>query len=252
MVKLKAILIDLDDTLVTDDAVSQAAWQKACERFQSAAGHPAAAIQAAILAAAERYWRDPENHRRGRLDLITARRGVVGAALRTLGKADDKLGDAIADAYTAAKEAAIDLVPGARETLGKLRRSGLKLALVTNGSTATQRRKIEGFGLRPFFDRVHIEGETGIGKPQAGAFQQALHGLGVAPGEACMVGDDLERDIAGAKALGIYGVWVDWRRSGLPPGNRVRPDHVIHSFAGLPDVPVVASALAETAVEPPA
>jgi HAD superfamily hydrolase (TIGR01458 family) len=75
-----------------------------------------------------------------------------------------------------------------------------------------------------------------VGKPTAAYFESALAELDAAPGEAVMVGDDVEADIGGAKRLGMRGVLV---RTGKfrPAALRVadpQPDGVIDSIADLP------------------
>ncbi|GAB2915697.1 HAD-IIA family hydrolase [Streptomyces heilongjiangensis] len=74
------------------------------------------------------------------------------------------------------------------------------------------------------------------GKPSAAFFEAALAHLGVAAGEALMVGDDIESDVLAAQRAGITGVLV---RTGkyLPETHRAAsgsPDHVVDSFADLP------------------
>ena len=112
------------------------------------------------------------------------------------------------------------------------------MALVTNGSSEHQQRSIERFGLAPLFDYVLIEGEFGYGKPDERVFRSALDHLEVAPSEAWMVGDDLERDVAGSHRLGIFGVWVDWKNEGLPEKSTVQPDRIIHTLSDLLQVDV--------------
>ena len=48
-----------------------------------------------------------------------------------------------------------------------------------------------------------------------------------------MVGDDLERDIAGAQAAEIFSVWHDYGKAGLPVGSTVKPDRIINNLAEL-------------------
>ncbi|MFI1761072.1 HAD-IIA family hydrolase [Streptomyces sp. NPDC020800] len=74
------------------------------------------------------------------------------------------------------------------------------------------------------------------GKPSRAFFEAALGRLGAGPGEALMIGDDIESDVLAAQRLGITGVLV---RTGkfLPEAVRRAsgsPDHVLDSFAGLP------------------
>jgi putative hydrolase of the HAD superfamily len=57
--------------------------------------------------------------------------------------------------------------------------------------------------------------------------------LKLEPSETWMVGDDLERDIAGAQGVGIYSIWVDWRGLGLPLNSLIEPDHIIRDITQL-------------------
>lgn len=47
-----------------------------------------------------------------------------------------------------------------------------------------------------------------VGKPSSEFFKQALRDIGVEPGDAVMVGDDLENDIGGAQSAGVRGILV--------------------------------------------
>jgi HAD superfamily hydrolase (TIGR01458 family) len=75
-----------------------------------------------------------------------------------------------------------------------------------------------------------------VGKPTAAYFQAALAELEATPGEAVMVGDDIEADIGGAKSLGMEGVLVrtgKFRPAALREADP-QPDAVIDSIADLP------------------
>lgn len=106
-------------------------------------------------------------------------------------------------------------------------------ALVTNGDAGMQRDKLARFDLAPCFDVILIEGEFGTGKPDAAVYHHVLGALGVAPGAACMVGDNLEWDVTGAQRVGAGGVWIDRAGAGLPAGHDARPDRVIRSLDEL-------------------
>jgi putative hydrolase of the HAD superfamily len=100
----------------------------------------------------------------------------------------------------------------------------------------SQRRKIERFGLAPFFDCIVIEGEFGAGKPDGRVYAYALAQLGLQPEEVWMVGDNLEWDVAGPQRMGIKGIWVDLTGSGLPEDSAVRPDLIARSLAELAEL----------------
>jgi putative hydrolase of the HAD superfamily len=231
---LKAMLVDMDDTIISDDSLTEETWRAVCSRFAPVIGSiDVETLYSAIKAVSSDYWKDPDNHRTGRLDLAKTRRDIVGSALRKAGFHDDKIAHAIADAYTTEKEQSIELLPGAIEALNHFKKEGLRLALITNGSSEVQRRKIERFNLDGIFDLIIVEGEFGAGKPHADVFKAALDYFKAAAAETCMVGDDLERDIRGAQALGIFSIWVDWRRKGLPEGSAISPDCIVSSLAEL-------------------
>ena len=122
---------------------------------------------------------------------------------------------------------------GAIETLRQVKKAGIPLGLITNGSAEGQRSKIERFSLAGYFDHIQIEGEFGIGKPDARAFHHALDALGVGPADTWMVGDNLDADIRGAQQVGIHAVWVDTPGNGLPDGTTVRPDRIIRLLSDL-------------------
>jgi putative hydrolase of the HAD superfamily len=91
-------------------------------------------------------------------------------------------------------------------TLAELRRLGLRIGLVSNTG-----RDLDEFVAHHDLDvdaaissRVH--GKT---KPHASIFRAVLERLGVEPGQAAMVGDSLEDDVEGARALGMTALLVD-------------------------------------------
>ncbi len=226
------MLLDLDDTVLAFDAVAEGAWAEVCARHAAAVGCGVGDLRAA----ARRYWSDAERHRVGRLDLTAARRRIVGTALAELGA--DRAGtgrevDGIVADSALARQRAIHPLPGAVEALEGWRREGRRLALVTNGAAADQRRKIERFELERRFDAILIEGECGFGKPDCRIFRLACERLGLSPGLVCMVGDSLEFDIAGARDAGIHAVWVDAAGRGVPPGIAAAPDRTVPSLAAL-------------------
>lgn len=179
------------------------------------------------------YYSDPERLRWAGQNLRDARREVVSISLSCLGIDNPELSNKLADSYGTEKERATFVYPGAIETINRFKNDGVRLALVTNGSSEGQRRKIERFGLIPLFDCILIEGEVGVGKPDERFFRHALEQLGINPSEAWMVGDRLKEDIGGAQSMGIFGIWVDWRGEGLPESPTVIPDRIIRTLSEL-------------------
>ena len=92
------------------------------------------------------------------------------------------------------------LFENARETLLLVRSFGIPLVLVTDLTAQIQFRKIVYFGLDSVFDYVVTSEETGADKPDPRIFEVAREKAGLAPEDRIwMVGDDAEKDGAGAK-----------------------------------------------------
>ena len=229
---IAAVLFDLDDTLVAFDAVTESSWRAVIASWCEGRAADPHAVYAAIRRTSDAWWSDPERHRAGRQDMFATRRMLVGRAFEELGlDAADAV--AVADSYSRVRLDAMYLLPGAAETLSALRRAGLRLALLTNGDSETQRWKIRRFGLDGAFDAILVEGELGFGKPDPRAYAEALSRLGVGARDACMVGDNLEWDVAAPQRAGIRAVWVDRRGAGLPAGAAVAPYRVIPAISRL-------------------
>ncbi len=120
------------------------------------------------------------------------------------------------------------LYEDALAVLDELRRHGLKIGLVTNGQ-----RDLEEFVAHHRLDVDAMVGSRlhGRTKPHPSIFVAALRLLEVQPGEAAMVGDSYEDDIAGARALGMRAILLD--RDGLRPDEPERIDTLLALPAAL-------------------
>jgi putative hydrolase of the HAD superfamily len=214
----QAIIFDLDDTIVDDSSDVAACWDLALAEGLAAHNDlEPPALMDAIQHERDWYWADPDRHREGRLDLRAASTGIVVKALERLGTSRPELGRLIANRYRDLREEKISLLPGAIETLEHFRNRGVRLGMATNGSSVGQRAKIERFHLAPYFERIIVEEEFGIGKPHREVYEALFAALGTPPEKIWSVGDNLEWDVGGPQAFGAYGVWVNARGAGVPP-----------------------------------
>ncbi|MGA9977248.1 MAG: HAD hydrolase-like protein [Candidatus Sulfotelmatobacter sp.] len=110
---------------------------------------------------------------------------------------------------------AINLFPGVADALGTLKKRGVRLGLITDGTASVQRRKIAALDLERHMDVIVCTDELGAGcaKPSTVPFEVALNLLGVAPNRAAYVADDVQKDFAGPNRLRIKSVQV--RSAGL-------------------------------------
>jgi putative hydrolase of the HAD superfamily len=230
----KVLLLDLDDTILDDTGSRSRCWRETCE--EAARRRPEvdpAALQREIDEVRVRFWSDPEEHRRWRIRLADAFGEIVTESLAKLGVDDRPLGMELGAMHDRLRKESITPLDGAIETLHELRRRGVVLGLITNGSAEGQRAKVERFALAAHFAYIGIEGEVGHGKPHRLAYETALSALGVSAEDCWMVGDNLEWDVAGAQAVGIRGIWLDAAGIGVSEEMPVRPDAVVASIAEL-------------------
>ena len=120
-----------------------------------------------------------------------------------------------------------------------IKKHGIKTAIVTNASQPMALRDIEiaEHDLLQYFPDCRLSAaDAGVLKPHPGIFQMALDRLGVTPDEAVFVGDNPIADIAGAQAIGMQAVFRI--TSPLPPmlSGLIVPDAAINSLEELPPI----------------
>ncbi len=236
----RAILLDLDDTILLAFGQAAGQWQRVVAAFaEHLVPHPPDDVIAAMQAYSRYLWADEARHKHWRHRIGEARRHIVSNAFAELAGSSGhpppprEICDAIADRFNEIQHAELRMFPGAHETLDRLKELGVRLALVTNGAAKPQRAKVERFALEHRFDHIQIEGEHGFGKPEEQAYRHALQSLGVGAHEAWMVGDNLEWEVVAPQRLGIYAIWYDGYGLGLPEGSPIRPDRIIRALPEL-------------------
>ena len=109
--------------------------------------------------------------------------------------------------------------------LSRLRVSGWKVAIVTNGTADNQLGKIQQTGLADAVDAYALSGIEGVRKPDRGLFEIAAERCGLTlEAGGWMIGDNLIADIAGGRAAGLRTIWLD---RGTWPGHEHDADHVV-------------------------
>jgi len=137
-----------------------------------------------------------------------------------LGAIDYKILAAAIVAYRRVRDSALVLYPHVQLTLVELTRRGLRLAVVTDAPKAQAWLRLCYLNLHHNFDLVVTYDDTRERKPARAPFLAALDGLDLKPDQVLMVGDWPERDMVGARNVGIrtvfarYGDTFDTVRSG--------------------------------------
>lgn len=106
-----------------------------------------------------------------------------------------------------------DAAPALQAARGR----GERVVVVSNWD-ASLPAALASAGLAPLIDAVLTSAQAGVAKPDVAIFERALALAGVAPGAALHVGDNLEEDVAGARAAGIPAVWCNRTGLPVPPG----------------------------------
>jgi HAD superfamily hydrolase (TIGR01549 family) len=146
-------------------------------------------------------------------------------------------GDTLIDQATEVKDESFttlraELIPGVVELLHELKRRGYRLGLVSNGPVGSIPNVLGAYGLYELFDTLAVSQGLGVDKPDARIFRYALDHLDIPESEyerTIMIGNDLAADVAGANAVGMISVWLDWapRHRKIPTSEAEIPHHTI-------------------------
>jgi len=154
------------------------------------------------------------------------------AALSDLDIDDPALAAEIAEVFVTDRSRRHVVFAETENVLNELKKD-FRLAMLTNGAPDIQGAKIDGSNLASFFETVIISGDYGFGKPDRRIFQLVLQRLKVAPHDAVMIGDSLNRDIAGARDAGIRTIWINRHNRTLADAHHA-PDFQLTDLCGLP------------------
>ena len=189
---LKAVLFDLDNTLVD--------FMRMKEGCSEAAIH--AMIEAGLPLEEEKAHK--------MLFEMYETVGIENQTIferflkKTMGEIDYKVLAAGIAAYRRVKSGNLVPYPHVRETLVKLKERGLKLGIVSDAPRLQAWLRLAEMNLVEFFDIVVALEDTGQLKPSNMPFQRAIENLRFDAGEILFVGDNPERDIKGAAAMGMH------------------------------------------------
>jgi putative hydrolase of the HAD superfamily len=229
---LKAILFDLDQTLIDWDRVEQPweeyQYQRILNIFEFVKGNlyalrdPDQFFEAYLMELAGAW----------QLGGLTLRAPsvttIIAETLKACGVPDDRLDmDDVMRVYDWQPPAGERAYPDALDVLPELRAHGLEMGVVTNSAhPMTYRdRELSAIGLLELFPRCRLSAvDVGYLKPHRIIFERALDLLGVQAEESVFVGDNLAADIAGAKNAGLYAVW---RTNGHPQLEDANEDEII-------------------------
>jgi putative hydrolase of the HAD superfamily len=237
----RALLFDLDETLMVEEPAAVAAFaataqhgtehrsldplllataarEKARELWYAAATHEY--CMRVGISSWEGLWcrfeGEDEDTRALRDWSPTYRREAWRLALSDQGIDDIGFAEELAARFVKERRARHQVFGDAPSVLAGLKGS-YRLAVVTNGAACLQREKLAAGGLTKYFDVIVVSADLGAAKPDPAVFQNALDELDVENQRAVMVGDSLRKDVDGARAAGLGAVWVNRTGEAAPP-----------------------------------
>lgn len=260
---LKAVLFDLDDTLLWDDRSVQEAFEATCaEAAKHAAVNPEE-LEASVRKEArslyesfetfaftkmiginpfEGLWANftqGENENFRKLEKLAPgyRTESWTRGLAALGIEDRELGYKLGELFPAERRRRPYVYDETFRVLDALKGS-YQLLLLTNGSPDLQKEKLAGVpNIAAYFDHIVISGDFGVGKPATSIFNHAMGLLGIEAEEGIMIGDKLTTDILGSGSVGMRNIWIN--HHGLQSGDEIVP---VYEVSRLHDIlPIIAN-----------
>ncbi|MDT7879232.1 MAG: TIGR02253 family HAD-type hydrolase [Candidatus Hydrothermia bacterium] len=195
---IKGIIFDLDNTLVDFTRFKENSIRSAIESMIDAGLKidPETAYKKIFQIYEEKGW----EYQRVFDDFL----------IEVMGYIDYKILASGIVAYRRAKEGSLVLYPNVTRTLLNLVKKGIKLAVVSDAPALQVWTRLVQMNLHHIFDVVITFDDTGKRKPDPEPFLKALEKLNLKPNEVIMVGDWAERDIVGAKKVGIKTIFAKY------------------------------------------
>lgn len=233
MCVMGTLLFDLDDTLISDTRDAWAALDEVCTTVEVDTGARAALVDTVVGTARATWASDRYGgalaHELGisGVEALYSDLGSCHERVRVLAATQHEYkqrvwcealaahghdvtaarADQLIDAFRAVRGDHVTVYDEVDEVLTELAGSH-RLGIITNGPTDLQKMKLAATGLADLFGVVVISGELGWGKPQVAPFAHAMAALDAASESTTMLGDNVSRDVVGARAAGIGAVWV--------------------------------------------
>jgi len=242
---LKAILFDVDDTLLDWSKFTRDQWEpleRKCLRgvfdYLKSEGHPIDDFDALVR---EYIQRVREAWTAARISLRSPHMGpVLLETLEALGMPKESLDiERCLDAYDWGIIEGTTVFPDVPEILELLLKKGIKTGLITNAAHPMRVRdvELEQQGLLQYFPECRFSAaDVGYLKPHPAIFQAALDCLGTKAAETVFVGDTVEHDIAGAQAVGMRAVLRVKRPAPPMISGLIIPDGAVNSLLELPAI----------------
>jgi len=241
---LKAVLFDLDDTLIDWSGFGKQ-WA-ARERLLLRGVFDYICNEVHMLDDFDRMItefssRTQQAWEGARSNLRAPNMGVIMVeTLTALGVPSESLNERrCLEAYRWGAAPGSKLFPDVAEALTILGQNKIQIGIVTNAYQPMWMRdaELEQHGLLSYFPTCRVSAaDVGFLKPHPSIFEYALNCIGAKPNEVVFVGDNPVADIAGAQSAGMQAVLRVTHPTPPMLSGLIVPDHALNSLMELPDV----------------
>ena len=213
---IKTVIFDLDNTLYNFDSANKAGFRALADYAEPALGWDIHRIRALYEEARIR---------------LAAKIGDTGAAHNRLIRLQNLLEEhdlpihphalLMAKAYWRAVLEAMEITPGAEQTLRGLKDRGLRVGLGTDMTSYMQYEKMNRLGLMPYMDFIVSSEEASADKPARAFFSLCIEKARCLPEECLFIGDNVIRDYGGAAGMGLQARWFipSWKEKSHQEGS---------------------------------
>lgn len=230
---LKALFLDMDETLCDTEGANQQACQQLAQAMTAQCGTDINGQRAAKAYVEGIYRQWSAEQRKRYLPIIEQQsegafriqliRDVLAA--EGVRQVSQQTAQVLQDKFDADRLSAFHFYPGIADFLTEARKL-FTLVVITNGPEFSQIPKIKAVKLAQYVDHIIIGGQEPEQKPARSIFDKALRLANCQPHEAIHVGDSLAADIAGARHSGLTSVWVQHQQP-LDKELGINPDHTV-------------------------
>jgi phosphoglycolate phosphatase len=218
MQPIELTVLDMAGTTVTDDGLVLHAFDEAA----SAVGVPASGE---VRDAARTYVRDTMGQSK-----IEVFRHLFGTEDRA-----QQANATFEQVYTASIDSGVAEVPGAADAITRLRQAGVKVALTTGFSPATQQRIIDALGWQDIADLVLAPGDGGRGRPYPDLILNSLLRTGIDDvAKVAVLGDTSSDVLSGLRAGASIVAGTLTGAHDAEALNAAGATHVVASVADFP------------------
>lgn len=234
--RIKAALIDLDDTICNTRPIYDKAIANCTDIFNASTG---------LGWSLDKFTAEYEKARKEVKLFITFSAASSNRAIyfqRMVEKLDSSTNfDLVHDLYNAYYGYVyknLALFPNATTLLKWLHESGRKIIIVSDGNAHVRIEKIHALRISEYVDYLVSSEEAGVGKPAEQPFLMALNKAKIRPEEAIMIGNKANADIYGANKVGIITIQTEMNHdpADKPKSEEETPRYTVNDLMKVQDI----------------